>query len=119
MMPSDGKSDPRVARDARLPWAILCHAVGVMSPPANAGSTDNNKLSVISNQQSAIGNQQSATPSLLFYASAWSRSGAEDDVGCGALGVELADLVNNFSFSRVLYQELDTPRPCRPRRSSS
>jgi hypothetical protein len=23
--------DPRVARAARLPWAILCHAVGVMS----------------------------------------------------------------------------------------
>jgi hypothetical protein len=21
--------DPRVAREARLPWAILCHAVGV------------------------------------------------------------------------------------------
>ena len=60
MMPSDGKAerDPRVARDARLPRAILCHAVGVMSPPANAGGTDNNKLSVISNQQSAINNRR-------------------------------------------------------------
>ena len=27
--------DPRVAREAHLPWAILCHAVGVMSPGAD------------------------------------------------------------------------------------
>jgi hypothetical protein len=35
-----GVADPRVAREARLPWAILFHAVGVKNPPANAGGTD-------------------------------------------------------------------------------
>jgi hypothetical protein len=45
-----GVGGPGVAREARLPRAILFHAVGVMNPPTNAGGSDKNEQSVISNQ---------------------------------------------------------------------
>ena len=39
-----GVGGPGVAREARLPRAILFHAVGVKNPPTNAGGSDKSTL---------------------------------------------------------------------------